>query len=113
MSVTTFGPAFDKEKDGKRIATQIENLQVYMYYESQRNRWHTLEEIEAGYRKLFPFARPAPQPSLSADLRHLRKKQFGWFIIEKRRRNDAAVWEYKLSSRPPVGTQENLFANAH
>lgn len=54
--------------------------------------WRTLTEIEqnTGY----------PQPSISAQLRHLRKARFGGFIVNKRRRfEDKGIWEYQVIER--------------
>jgi len=80
----TFGPAYDEKLDGKRIATQMETIRKYM----PDAGWQTLAEIESalGY----------PQASISAQLRHLRKKKFGSCIVEKRRRT-RGTWEYRLS----------------
>lgn len=59
--------------------------------------WLTLEEIA----KLTHY----PPASISAQLRHLRKPQYGAFVVEKRRREAGevlrgeefgAVWEYRL-----------------
>ena len=52
--------------------------------------WRTLREIENHTGD--------PQSSISAQLRHLRKKRFGGYTVEKRRRGEGAkgLWEYKL-----------------
>jgi len=85
----SFGPAFDEKQDGARIRGQLETIRQYMLSSKQ---WLTLAEIEAhlGY----------PQASISADLRHLRKEEHGYYDVQKRRRDGAAVWEYRV--RPPV-----------
>jgi hypothetical protein len=63
--------------------------------------WLTLDELA----KLTHY----PPASISAQLRHLRKPQFGGFVVEKRQRTSAkilrgedfgTVWEYQL--RRPV-----------
>jgi hypothetical protein len=79
----TYGPAFNEEKDGDRIRKQHEAIRDYMLV----NEWKTLAEIEAalGY----------PQASISAQLRHLRKKRFGSHYVSKRRRHEG-TWEYKV-----------------
>jgi hypothetical protein len=62
--------------------------------------WLTLDELA----KLTHY----PPASISAQLRHLRKPQFGAFVVEKRPRKVArdlrgedfgAVWEYQLKRR--------------
>jgi hypothetical protein len=53
-------------------------------------RWRTLAEIEA--------ATGDPQASISAQLRHLRKRRFGSSVVERRPRGDrsAGLYEYAL-----------------
>ncbi len=84
----SFGPAFDEKTDGARIRGQLETIRQYMLSSKE---WYTLTEIEKhlGY----------PQASISADLRHLRKEEHGFYDVQKRRR-DGRVWEYRV--RPPV-----------
>ena len=62
--------------------------------------WLTLDELA----KLTHY----PPASISAQLRHLRKPQFGAFVVKKRPRKAArdlrgedfgAVWEYQLTRR--------------
>ena len=62
--------------------------------------WLTLDELA----KLTHY----PPASISAQLRHLRKPQFGGFVVKKRPRKAArdlrgedfgAVWEYQLTRR--------------
>jgi len=62
--------------------------------------WLTLEELT----KLTHY----PPASISAQLRHLRKPQFGAFVVEKRPRKMArdlrgedfgAIWEYQLTRK--------------
>lgn len=51
--------------------------------------WRTLSEIarELGY----------PEASVSAQLRHLRKPEFGSYLVDKRRRKaQSSVWEYRV-----------------
>lgn len=80
---TTFGPAFDKAKDGERIATQRKTIRNLM--------------IDGKWRTLFEIAKKTKQPeaSISAQLRHLRKKEFGSHTVEKRRRT-VGLWEYQV-----------------
>lgn len=95
--MSTFGPAYDEAKDGKRIMTQMEAIKRFML----GCGWLTLKEIEnaLGY----------PQASISANLRHLRKEQFGGYDVQKRRRKpDGGLWEYKVT-KVKVGDQAGLF----
>ncbi len=59
--------------------------------------WMTLEELAKKTKY--------PQASISAQLRHLRKRKHGGFVVEKRRRKweeakkagvHELVWEYQL-----------------
>lgn len=99
----TFGPAFDDKKDGRRLRTQMGTIREHMLLAG----WKTLAEIERslGY----------PQSSISAQLRHLRKPEFGEFLVDKRRRPGTSSWEYRVRRRPadpnrPV--QDRLFETA-
>jgi len=87
----TFGPAFDPAKDGARVGKQHAVIRDFML---GRDEWLTLAELEEalGY----------PQASISAQLRHLRKPQFGSHRVDKRRRAGAGTWEYAV--RPPEAT---------
>lgn len=80
----TFGPAYDPALDHPRIVKQHERIRDFML----GSGWHTLREIEdaLGY----------PQASISAQLRHLRKPKFGGYCVDKRRREAAGLWEYRV-----------------
>jgi hypothetical protein len=105
----TFGPAYDARADGKRLRTKQDKVRDYML--GTRECFQALEEIrarlEARHYERFPT------PSLSAFLRHLRKSQFGGFVLLKRRRGAGAsgLWEYKLLPPKPQNTvvQGTLF----
>lgn len=88
-----FGPSYEEAKDGARILKQIEVIRDVMLSAAECGSWLTLDEIH----NLTRF----PQASISADLRHLRKKAFGKFTVDKRRRNAGGTWEYSVS-RPQV-----------
>ena len=66
------GSDYVPARDDARLAAQHSTIKQLM----RDRKWRTLGEIEAvtGY----------PQASISAQLRHLRKKRFGAFIIEKK-----------------------------
>ena len=62
---STYGPAYIESLDGARLDKQRTAIYGYML----DSDWHTLAEISAslGY----------PEASVSAQIRHLRKPQFG------------------------------------
>jgi len=79
------------------MPTQLDVVRQVMLLAAQYNAWMTLEELA---RKTH-----FPEPSISAQLRHLRKAEHGGFEVEKRRRtSDEAlrtnarerVWEYQV-----------------
>lgn len=86
----TYGPAYDEKTDGKRVRTQMECIRDYM----TQAGWRTLQEIAKATRY--------PESSISAQLRHLKKPQFGAYLLEKRRRGPrSGTWEYRLSKGRP------------
>jgi hypothetical protein len=81
-----YGPTFDKQLDGGRLRHQLEKIRDWMLVQ---NDWQTLAEI----REALGF----PESSISAQLRHLRKLQFGSYRVEKRRRSSpGGTWEYRV-----------------
>ena len=80
----------------KLTRTQREVLCDVLLSAGQCETWLTLQELSL----LTHYG----EASISAQLRHLRKPQFGGFVVEKRQREvDAVVrkevgvvWEYKL-----------------
>jgi hypothetical protein len=80
----TFGPAYEAALDGTRIQKQHERIRDYM----MRSGWRTLAEISK--------ALAYPEASISAQLRHLRKPEFGSYVVDKRRRDNAGQWEYRV-----------------
>lgn len=89
---STFGPAYSPQLDGQRIARQHEQIRDLCI----TGYWRTLSEIA----KLTGY----PEASVSAQLRHLRKEAFGGYIVDKRRRDGAGLWEYQV--RRPMATQQ-------
>lgn len=83
--MSTFGPAYDEELDGKRIATQLERVRDFML---KSHGFYTLDEIAV--------ATGDPVASVSAQLRHLRKVRFGSFTVNKRRIGKTGLWEYQV-----------------
>lgn len=80
------GETFEKQHDGTRLARQLTAVRAYM----NDGRWHTLGEIAAAVR--------APQASVSARLRDLRKDRFGARVVERRHRHarERGIFEYRL-----------------
>lgn len=72
--------------------TQRETLLMVLRQAAEYERWMTLDELA--------WATRFPPASISAQLRHLRKVQYGGWGIEKRRREwvtEELVWEYRLA----------------
>src|ERR1700676_3584774 len=72
--------------------TQRETLLMVLRLAGQYETWVTLAELAA--KTKFPPA------SISAQLRHLRKAEYGGWRVEKRRREwvrEDVVWEYRLA----------------
>jgi hypothetical protein len=93
---STYGPAYDHEKDGARLTGQLKDIADLMEQANAQDAWLTLSEIEqrTGY----------PQSSISAQLRHLRKREFGSHSVLKRRRENRegatrGTWEYRVCRR--------------
>src|SRR5215472_5647860 len=88
---------------------------------TQCDTWLTLEELA----KLTHY----PPASISAQLRHLRKQEFGGYEVEKRQRlsgrilqgeDFGTIWEYrlqrgvcKIQPRGPNATDQDPMAAAH
>ena len=73
--------------------SQREVLLELLRWAARRDAWLTLDEM-AGKTKF-------PQASISAQLRHLRKPQYGGWTIKRRLRKAdglSLVWEYRLGS---------------
>jgi hypothetical protein len=74
--------------------TQRETLLTVLRMAARHEQWMTLEEL-AGKTKY-------PPASISAQLRHLRKAEYGGWVVQKRRREwerEEVVWEYSLGKR--------------
>lgn len=80
------GPEYAPEYDRERLTGQL--LRVFSLMRDAQ--WRTLDEISA--------ATGDPPASISAQLRHLRKKRFGSHIVLRAPRGDrsAGLFEYQL-----------------
>jgi len=88
-----------RKEESKRAQArpQRQVLRDVMFSASECGTWLTLDELA----KLTHY----PPASISAQLRHLRKAEYGGFLVEKRRRevdevprqDFGVVWEYRLT----------------
>ena len=80
------GAVYDPKYDDKRLTAQHIRIRDIMLDGS----WRTLGEIEKQTGD--------PQPSISAQLRHLRKERFGSYVVEKRSTGDRlrGLFEYRV-----------------
>ena len=85
------------EERREHMPTQLEVVRQVMLLAAQYDSWMTLEELARKTK--------FPEPSISAQLRHLRKEEHGAFTVEKRRREwvealrtnvREKVWEYQV-----------------
>ena len=83
----------------EHVPTQLEVLRRILLLAAQYDSWMTLEEL--GRKTHFA------EPSISAQLRHLRKAEHGAFEVRKRRRQveealrtntRERVWEYQVKA---------------
>ena len=80
------GSDYNDKRDRKRLTGQCKRV----YKTMETGRWLTLDSIAAEAK--------APQASVSAQIRHLRKEKFGSHTIDKRH-NDNGLFEYRLQPR--------------
>ena len=108
MSTHSFyGATYDQALDGERLTRQIDRIRAIMLHAAQGGEWLTLHEISVLSRR---WCTGYGESSISAQLRNLRKRQFGGYIVSRRRRGapQAGLWEYFIEEAPPA-TQERLF----
>lgn len=105
------GGTYDRQLDHDRLGTQLER--VYDVLVRHRDRGHiTLRNLAR--------AAGAPEASVSARIRDLRKSKFGGYNVDARRRDEGGTWEYRLlPEKPPEDdwpddsdfTQPSLFVD--
>jgi hypothetical protein len=85
------GPAYEPEHDQARLTGQLARVWTV----TRDQQWRTAPEIGA--------VTGDPDASVSAQLRHLRKRRFGAHVLEKRLTHDPerARWEYRLLPADP------------
>ena len=79
------GRTYERERDHSRLAAQLGAVKTLM----ADGEWRTLGGIAA--------AVDAPQASVSARLRDLRKPKFGGWIVEREYLHNG-IWKYRLRS---------------
>lgn len=109
------GPMFDAEKDSKRLTNQLLAVRDYMLAHSG---WRTVPEIRDQLTK-HAFSQgacikcgrsssqspcvldigKASETGISARLRDLRKVKFGAYVVERRRRGEGGLYEYRVTER--------------
>ena len=88
MSVPKFdGATFDPARDGARLTGQLERVKGIM----ADGAWRTLAELAALV--------DGSEAGVSARLRDLRKVKFGGHQVDRRRRGDGGLHEYRLTLR--------------
>ena len=89
------GPAYDPAIDKARLTGQIKRIYSLM----QDQAWRTLQEIAS--------ITGDPPASISAQLRHLRKRRFGSYIVERQRRGEPlhGLFEYRVLPPAEVPTR--------
>ena len=86
--IRTFGPACE-ELDVPRLKTQMGVIKDYMLRVFPQ--WLTVPEIKQGIKHTLGLE--YPETSISAQLRNLRKEEFGSYVVPKRQRT-RGTWEY-------------------
>ena len=94
------GPVYEAAYDKIRLTGQVNRV----FNAMKDGRWRTLREIHN--------LTTAPESSISAQLRHLRKPKFGAHLVNKQSRGarENGLWEYRLivNKKPEVGKQTGL-----
>ena len=83
------GESFDPELDGDRLGRLLDRVQRLML----DGRWRSIPEIQR--------VTGGSESSVSARLRDLRKKQYGGWTVERRRRGNPkdGIFEYQVRVR--------------
>lgn len=87
------GRTFEDKLDGPRLTKQLERVREYML--AIFPTWKTLSEIKEALEQ--KYNAKFPEQSISARLRDLRKKKFGSYVVERKRREgkeNKGSWEY-------------------
>jgi hypothetical protein len=92
------GDTYDRDLDKDRLGSQLEWTKIVMF----DGKWRTLAELRKEILRRTDGKRRDTEAALSARLRDLRKKKFGGYRVDKRRRGDPkrGVWEYQVGPPP-------------
>jgi hypothetical protein len=128
MRMNQLGPALSEIGERERILTQLEVIRDVLLSAAEcteaaamrpyRQLWDPAQlAADSGWMTLRELAELTNygEASISAQLRHLRKPQFGGYIVDKRRRGLArnGAWEYRIAGRREYVQLFSLFAAAH
>jgi hypothetical protein len=128
MRMNQLGPALSEIGERERILTQLEVIRDVLLSAAEcteaaamrpyRQLWDPAQlAADSGWMTLRELAELTNygEASISAQLRHLRKPQFGGYIVDKRRRGLArnSAWEYRIAGRREYVQLFSLFAAAH
>jgi len=106
----TFGPDYIEKRDGKRLADQRDAIRDWMLSHGQ---WLTPREIHQHFAAL---GVDYPEASIEAQLRHLRKAEFGGYDVPRRKRvingRRQNYSEYAVFEPPPREFQQGQLAFA-
>jgi len=96
------GSNYEAKFDEARLTGQIERV----YNAMKDGEWRTLSEIQTRIMEM--TRKNDGEASISAQLRNLKKKDFGKHTLEKRSRGErvSGLYEYKLTVNVPI--QEGL-----
>ena len=81
------GDTFDRALDGKRLNRQLDRVREFM----AAGGWHTIPEIAK--------ACGGSENGVAARCRDLRKSRFGKHGVDRRRRGNGGLFEYRLTLR--------------
>lgn len=92
------GQTYEEKLDCPRLTKQLDRVREYML--AIFPAWRSLAEIS--YDLQHKYGGKFPEASISARLRDLRKKEFGGYIVERKRREigefierrSSGTWEY-------------------
>jgi len=85
MNMRFDGADYNPKRDNPRLVPQFQRVKSLMLDE----KWRTLEQISK--------AVDAPHASVSAQLRHLRKKRFGSYTVERKHAGDG-LYFYRVKN---------------
>jgi len=87
------GRTYEEKLDSPRLTKQLERVREYMI--GIFPAWKSVYEISVALKEL--YGENFPTQSVSARLRDLRKKKFGSYVVDHKRREGKehnGIWEY-------------------